>query len=302
MYDHQQRALSRVYWQYKNSPKLIEWLKILPDIAQSNIEEQADKIQRMLDINTAEGEQLDICGRIVGYKARPIGTFYPACKPAPVDDDLFRRMIKAKIFRNNTAATIDDVKTAADYILDEDTRLLDGQDMTMRLIWFTHGVDAGTQKLVQDYDLIPRPQGVGTKDIRVLTYKPFGFGQHYSNFRAPFWHGDGIKIYTNLRLTLLFENGVLSGSLAANSGVVVSDVDVTLIYTLHDGTTITSRAVTDSRGQFSDTPPAIDFSVVGRAQVLTPLCEWENVQSNELIANIFFNGTVTFNGRVKFRG
>ncbi|MBG6243623.1 MAG: DUF2612 domain-containing protein, partial [Candidatus Symbiopectobacterium sp. Dall1.0] len=55
MYDHQKKALSRAYWQYKNAPKLIEWLKILPDIAQANIEDQADKIQRMLDINTAEG-------------------------------------------------------------------------------------------------------------------------------------------------------------------------------------------------------------------------------------------------------
>ncbi|WP_252318125.1 DUF2612 domain-containing protein [Candidatus Symbiopectobacterium endolongispinus] len=84
-------------------------MKILPNIAQSSIEAQADKIQRMLDINTAEGEQLDICGRIVGYQTRPIGTFYPACQPAPVNDVLFRRMIKAKIFKNNGTATIDEI-------------------------------------------------------------------------------------------------------------------------------------------------------------------------------------------------
>ncbi|AIU88344.1 DUF2612 domain-containing protein [Pectobacterium odoriferum] len=302
MYDHQKKALSRVYWQYKSSPKLIEWLKILPDIAQASIEEQADKIQRMLDIDTAEGEQLDICGRIVGYRTRPLGTFSPACQPAPVNDDLFRRMIRAKIFKNNSVATIDEIQFAADYIMNEPTRLLDGQDMEMRLIWFTHNVDIGTQKLIQDYDLIPRPQGVGTKDVRVITYKPFGFGQHYSNFRAPFWHGDCIKIYTNLKLTLTFSDGVLSGALTAAPGIVVSDIDVTLIYTLSGGATATEHLVTDDNGQFSTTPQFDEFTVVARAQVLTPLCEWENVQSGEVVTNIFFNGTVTFNGRAKFRG
>ncbi|AUH00844.1 DUF2612 domain-containing protein [Prodigiosinella confusarubida] len=281
MYDHQKKALSRAYWQYKNATKLIAWLKTLPDIAQANIEDQADKIQQMLNINTAEGEQLDICGRIVGYRTRPIGTFYPACQPAPVNDELFRRMIKAKIFKNNSAATIDEIQFSADYIMNEPTRLLDGQDMTMRLIWFTHNVDVGTQKLIRDYDLIPRPQGVGMKDVRVLTYKPFGFGQHYANFCAPFWHGDGIKIYTNLKLTITLANSVLSGDLTANAGIIVSDVDITLIYTLPSGATVTERLVTDADGNFSATPNVgADFIVVARAQVLTPLCEWVNVEAS----------------------
>ncbi|PWC25120.1 DUF2612 domain-containing protein, partial [Brenneria nigrifluens] len=280
---HRNKALTRAYWQYKNAPKLISLLLTLPDIAQSSIEDQLSKIQVMLDIDSAEGEQLDICGRIVGYTKRPVGTFYPACAPAAVSDDLFRRMIKAKIFKNNSIATIDEIKRATDYILGTSALILDGQDMTMRPV-FTEYLDVGSQKLVADYDLIPRPQGVGTKQARTLTYTPFGFGLHYANFRAPFWHGDGIKIYTNLKLTLTLVDGVLSGELTANAGVVVSDVDITLIYTLPGGATVTERMVTDAGGQFSTvTDVGADFTVVARAQVLTPLCEWENVESGEVI-------------------
>ncbi|MDG0802703.1 hypothetical protein [Pectobacterium polaris] len=93
---------------------------------------------------------------------------------------------------------------------------------------------------------------------------------------APFWHGDGIKIYSNLKLTLTLTDGVLSGAL----GIVVSDIDVTMIYTLVGGRTETERLVTDDNGQFSTTPSFnISYSVVARAQVLNPLCIWENIES-----------------------
>ncbi|PWC10641.1 hypothetical protein B4923_16095 [Brenneria roseae subsp. americana] len=299
---HRDKALTRVYWQYKNAPKLIALLLTLPDIAQASIEDQLAKIQTMLDIDSAEGEQLDICGRIAGYTKRPVGTFYPACASAAVSDDLFRRMIKAKIFKNNSIATIDEIKRATDYILGTDALILDGQDMTMRPIFFEY-LDVGSQKLVADYDLIPRPQGVGMKQARTLTYKPFGFGPHYSNFRAPFWHGDGIKVYTNLKLTLTFTDGVLSGALTAGAGIVVSDVDITLIYTLAGGSTVTERLVTDDNGYFETTPNIdVGYSVVARAQVLTPLCEWENIESSELSTRVKFNGAIKYDGAYSFRG
>ncbi|HGC8058285.1 TPA: DUF2612 domain-containing protein, partial [Yersinia enterocolitica] len=62
MYNHRKKALSRIYLQYKNAPKLLEWISILPDISQSSLEEQITKINNLLDIDNAEGDQLDICG------------------------------------------------------------------------------------------------------------------------------------------------------------------------------------------------------------------------------------------------
>lgn len=277
--DHNVKARTRIFWQYKNSPKLIAWLLTLPTIAQAQIEDQIAKIKAILDIDNAEGDQLDICGRIAGYSKRPVGTFYPECKPAAVNDVLFRRLIKSKIYKNNSIATIDDVATAMNYILDTEARLLDGQDMSMRPVFFEY-LDIGSQKLVADYDLIPRPQGVKLRSARFLTYTPFGFGQYYANFRAPFWHGDGIQYYTGLRMTLVYIDGLISGTLTANDEISVANVDVSLVYTMEDGSIHTDYLVTDESGNFSTTPSIRgSYTVVARAQVWTPLCEWANVQS-----------------------
>lgn len=280
--NHQDKVKSRIYWQYKNSPKLIQLLMSLPSIAQSTIEDQLAKVKAMLDIDYAEGEQLDICGRIVGYLSRPAAKIYPSCVFAPVNDDLFRVLIKAKIYRNNSIATVDEVKTAADYILDTETRCLDGQDMTMRMIWFSHDVSIPVQQLVRDYDLIPRPQGVGTREHRVLTYKPFGFGPYYSNFRAPFWHGDGLHLYYSVHFQFSFDNeaGILNGKLISED-VVISDLDVKLTIIDENGEEKTVFVVTDENGEFSiQMEKTGRYTAVAQTQIITPDCAQAIVTSD----------------------
>ncbi|HGM6897095.1 DUF2612 domain-containing protein [Serratia marcescens] len=286
MSEFKNKALSRIYWQYKNAPKLIQWMLTLPDIVQSNIVEQVEKIRNILDIDNAEGEQLNICGRIAGYRKRPVGRFYPGCVVAEVDDVLYRKMIKAKICKNNGIATIDDVKAAADYILDVDVTVLDAQDMTMRLVWQDDSVSIAVQQLVADYDLIPRPQGVGMRKHRVVKYKPFGFGIHNANFnRAPFWYGDGTPpVNYDATITLAWAGGVLTGQLKANV-LDVSDQDVTVIITGDDGAPHVRHAVTDVSGHFTVeniTPPA---TVVARALLIALDCQALELESEPLKIN-----------------
>lgn len=281
--NHQDKVKSRIYWQYKNAPKLIQLLMALPNIAQSSLEDQLAKVKAMLDIENAQGEQLDICGRIVGYLSRPAAKVYPGCVFGPVNDDLFRTLIKAKIYRNNSIATIDEIKTAADYILDTETRCLDGLDMTLRMVWFSHAVSIPVQQLVRDYDLIPRPQGVGTREHRVLTYKPFGFGPFYANFRAPFWHGDGLHLYYSVKFTFHFDNdrGVLYGQVVSED-VMVADLDVRLTLTDSAGEEKTVYVVSDEKGQFSvQMEKTGTYTIVAQTQVVTPDCQTAIITSDE---------------------
>ncbi|MFC0227393.1 DUF2612 domain-containing protein [Serratia aquatilis] len=274
MFDHKAKLLSRIYWQYKNAPKLVQWLLILPDIAQARLEAQIEKIRHMLHIDTAEGEQLNICGRIAGFRSRPVGRFYPSCEIAEVDDHLFRKMIKAKICKNNGIATIDDVKAAADYILDVDATILDGQDMTMRLVWQEDRVSVAVQQLVADYDLIPRPQGVGMKKHRIVKYKPFGFGPHNANFnRAPFWYGDGIqpmKYYG--KISLRWEANTLVGQVSVNV-LPVNDLDVTLIITDKMGKTTRRYVVTDANGGFTEKGINNPKNITAKTLLVTLHCQ-----------------------------
>lgn len=286
MSEFSDKARSRIYWQYKNAPKLIQWILTLPEVVQSNIVEQAEKIRRILDIDNAEGEQLDICGRIAGYRKRPVGRFYPGCVVAEVDDVLYRKMIKAKICKNNGIATIDDVKAAADYILDVDVTVLDAQDMTMRLVWQDDSVSIAVQQLVSDYDLIPRPQGVGMRKHRVVKYTPFGFGIHNTNFnRAPFWYGDGTPpVNYDGAITLAWADGVLTGQLMVHV-LDVSDQDVTVIITGDDGTPDVRHVVTDTSGQFTVENILSSVTVVARVLLITLDCQALELESDPLKIN-----------------
>lgn len=199
MYDHNKKALSRVYWRYKNSPNLIKWIKSLPDIVQSSLEEQIYKINELLDIDSAEGDQLDICGRIAGFSDRPlirsdfvfifayngtggaqpynIAPYKPeneSFRMVPLSDFMYRVVIKAKIQKNNSIATIDDIKTAVDYILNVNSAVIDGQDMTIKTIWVNEKIPANILVLIELFDLIPRPQGVNAKLIR-FNHHPFAY-------------------------------------------------------------------------------------------------------------------------------
>lgn len=183
--DHAKKALSRVYWQYRNAPKMREWLQILPDLAQAKIETPLSQVADLLDIDTAAGHQLDIIGRIAGIGSRPrivsddLVYFGYAGTPAagnygegpyigagdqpislPVPDYLFRVIIKAKIFQNVSVVTLDGVKQAVDAMLNEDCQVVDGQDMTIAAIRLKNPLATNIRKVVEELDLIPRPQGV----------------------------------------------------------------------------------------------------------------------------------------------
>ncbi|UUE56486.1 hypothetical protein [Pectobacterium aroidearum] len=95
---------------------------------------------------------------------------------------------------------------------------------------------------------------------------------------------------------------MLSGELTANTGIVVSGVDVTLFYSLSGGKTETTIVETDSNGKFSVIPGFnIGYDVLAQTQVLNQLGEWESVESS-LSTRIKFNGVIKFNGSNKFRG
>lgn len=283
MFEFSDKAKSRIYLQYKNAPKLVEWILSLPDVAQSRMVEQIEKVRNILDIDNAEGEQLNICGRIAGYRKRPVGRFYPGCEVAEVDDVLYRKMIKAKICRNNGIATIDDVKAAADYILDVYVTVLDAQDMTMRLVWHEGTVSIAVQQLVEDYDLIPRPQGVGMRKHRVIKRKPFGFGRHNNNFgNAPFWYGDGIPpVHYYGAITLARRNNVVAGEININD-VDVADQDVAVIINHPNGSQTVRYAVTDGEGRFAVGGLPVPCVVVARAMLVLPTCKVLELESEPL--------------------
>lgn len=201
--DHASKALSRVYWQYRNAPKMRDWLQILPKIGQEAIEKPLGQIINLLDIDSASGELLNIIGRIAGierprirsdalqvfayngtigaqsYGAAPYrepGTELPTIL---LPDYLYRVLIKAKIMRNNGSATLDDVKRAVYFIFGVDSTVIDGQNMAMSTVWLEGDIAANLLVLVEEFDILPRPQGVKIRKIAKNEY-PFAYKGTFS--------------------------------------------------------------------------------------------------------------------------
>lgn len=188
-YVAQEGTVNRVYAQYKNSPKLIKWLGIVPNLLNPLIS-GCSQVSSMLDVDTAQGEQLNIIGRIVvisrtyeGNVALNVAQFNSdgdfqfgddtavfsalnADQDQNLSDDLYRLLIKSKIAKNNSDATIEGILNAFNSIFTgtEATELIDNEDMTFSIS--ISGTLTELEKyVVENVDILPRPQGVKFKGI-----------------------------------------------------------------------------------------------------------------------------------------
>ncbi|NMX42961.1 DUF2612 domain-containing protein [Pseudomonas sp. WS 5407] len=189
--DHIERAKSRVINEYRDKPRITKWLALLPEIANDHLEKALGQVYGSYDVDTVTGEQLDIIGRIVGV-ARPIlrGAAYDVfgyagndaytnfniapyigdgtMVDAPLNNDLYRKLIKAKIARNVSDGTIDSIIQLVEMIIGiEVTALVDNGDMSFD-IGIASALDNTTTYLIENFDLIPRPQGTRIGEIFIL--------------------------------------------------------------------------------------------------------------------------------------
>lgn len=185
-------AESRIVNQYRGRPKFTKWLRIIPELADSNFEPAFDILLRSYNPDTATNELLNIIGRIVGvvrpivritdyqvfgYQGNPSYVNYnvapyigdgSATQDLPLSDDLYRKLVKAKIARNISDCSYDSIVTLTEFILGFDvTAIVDFGDMSFQL-GFEREPDANTKFLLENFEIIPRPQGVRLRPYFVL--------------------------------------------------------------------------------------------------------------------------------------
>ncbi len=175
---------NKLYAQYRNKTKLEQWADI-PKTFADEITAAANDVSNMWDIDANTGEQLDIIGRIVrqdrSYIANITLPVYQCntdgdnecgddeiqCSSTfilddnELSDEYYRLLLKVKIARNNSDATIDSILTAVNIIAPDIQvkRLVDGGDMTFS-IEFYGLADAITRDLLISGEIVPTPQGV----------------------------------------------------------------------------------------------------------------------------------------------
>jgi hypothetical protein len=183
-------ASSRVIGQYRSAPKFNKWLQLY--VAKGgSLASTYGIMSQMLDVDTSIGQQLDVIGRIVGV-ARPYftevpGSYFgyindagdpPTSNPylvgpyigpetqtsqnLPLNDALFRAIIRAKIVSNNSFVTTDDIILAFEFIAGIDVvELIDGEDMTFSIVFAQEPAFIVRQVMVVFAgQILPTPAGV----------------------------------------------------------------------------------------------------------------------------------------------
>lgn len=189
--DHVERAKTRIINEYRGKNRMVRWVTTAPEISNDHVESQLDQIYGSYDVDTVSGEMLDIIGRIVGI-SRPIlrgaefdvfgyagndsYTNYNIAPyigdgeaiDAPLNNDLYRKLIKAKIARNISYGTADSIIQLVELIIGvKVTALVDNGDKSFDL-GVASQLDNTTLYLIENFDLIPRPQGTRIGQVFVL--------------------------------------------------------------------------------------------------------------------------------------
>lgn len=205
--DHVTLGLSRVTEQYKSAPDFNAYITALLQ-APNNIELAGQAVAESLDIDVAEGVQLDRIGEIVGF-GRDIPEAYPlpffgftdTPEGLPYGDDIFggggafyeegadnlttwhltdvqyRKFLRARILRNKSIGTHEDFIAILQLIFPTDGIIVRDVDDHLRIsIGLDRATDVSETIILSYPGLLPKPGGVALVNLpfsSLITY--FGF-------------------------------------------------------------------------------------------------------------------------------
>ncbi len=190
--DHQAIGRSRVALQYQESPKFLDYLRALLQVPNEQ-EALLQKVALQTDIDEAEGVNLDVLGDIVGasrivpyssalqffgFQGQPGAlTFgeegFPAIggrfreefetdfTTSTLDDVAYRVLIRAKIVKNHSKGTNEDVLRGLAYLFGPGVPVAVGDHGGMAIqIAVGRELTFLEQAMIINLDILPRPAGV----------------------------------------------------------------------------------------------------------------------------------------------
>lgn len=172
----------RIYAQYRDKPKFVKWLEITRNQGKP-IDDVFEKIALSWDIDSAEGELLNIIGIIVGVDRNFINkveldyvqfgqddaefgdseSFFSSDSVASdgqMSDGLFRLLIKSKILKNNRSATIEDIIEQMQILIPVDFVKINNQENMTFSIEFSGALSPLQRYALFNENIIQIPQGV----------------------------------------------------------------------------------------------------------------------------------------------
>lgn len=149
------------------------------------------QIQTAFNIDTAVGVQLDVLGKYVGV-SRSARTFTALVS---LDDSDYRLLIKMKIAKNHSYATLSDIQDIIKIFFAGILRVFDYKNMRMEYFFDSNAGSLTLAEVFIRQELLPRPMGV---QLGALIYAPdvdHFFGMRSYDMEA--FGVSGFNSYTN---------------------------------------------------------------------------------------------------------
>ncbi|MGJ0509069.1 MAG: DUF2612 domain-containing protein [Methylocystis sp.] len=110
------------------------------------------------------------------------GNFAPSTSGIRLSTEQRRLVLRLRYFQLVTRGAIPEINTFLKYVFEDlgDVYVLDGLDMTMDYV-FTFALPSQLRFVLESYDILPRPAGVGV-NYTILVRDTFGFGPFHRNF------------------------------------------------------------------------------------------------------------------------
>ena len=158
MADSNESYLRLITSEYADKPKFNSFVEsFLKQV--SPINDIFTSYSSIFNLDTAIGDQLDKIGHVIG-----IGRELPISNeniPAILTDDLYRKVLQARIYSNFWDGTYEGLNTILEATFPEYSyQLIDNQDMTMQLIMIIPVVDSALVALLLEGYILPKPSGV----------------------------------------------------------------------------------------------------------------------------------------------
>lgn len=177
--DHVALGLSRVAVQFQASPNFLAYLTAIL-MSDNELESVFQQVAQQVDIDLAEGVNLDTIGVIVGIsRVLPGGAGNPlSAGQSVLSDAQYRMLLRAKIVKNHSRGLNEDIIKGLNYLFNTNYSAIDdNNDMTISIGVGTM-LDIVQQTMLNLLDILARPAGV------LIRYRAMFNGHAYFGFEG----------------------------------------------------------------------------------------------------------------------
>lgn len=177
--DHVALGLTRVAAQYQNSADFLAYLTAILTL-DNELEAVFQQVAQQVDIDLAEGVNLDTIGAIVGIsRVLPGGPDNPLPpEDSVLTDAQYRLLLRAKIVKNHSRGTNEDLIKGLCYLFGTDYAAIDDNDDMTVSIGVGKMLGPVEQAMLNLIDILPRPGGV------LIQYRAMFDGHKYFGFEG----------------------------------------------------------------------------------------------------------------------